>query len=282
MKIHEFFRLRKQNDVVKLICILALTGAACIANAVYHAGEMYGYVKLPAEYVLTGEDVIPQKHVNELVQMEDMAEVSRELELPVTVRYKGKEAVLTCRVLSTEYLEGAYGIEISGGTKRYYMNEAAFTELRQSLSEDEAGFTMEQEANTDEGTEYSIQYLEDSGIPEENETMTNSFKSAKLVVLKEGMLQEEALVCTAESGSRLTKEAVTLRVFYQKHDLDGLHVEALRKMGYLIENEEKVITEEYEMKIKLLHIRYGLFSGAICLVTVIVLWHLVRKYMRQV
>lgn len=282
MKISEFFRLRKQNDMVKLICILALTGVACFVNAIYHMGSIYHYVNLPAEYVVMGEGIVTQKSLNAFEQMEDISEVSREMELPVTIKYKGMEAMITCRVLSQEYLENVYEIEISGGTKRYYMNEAAFTELYQNLSESDASFAMEQEGQTDGNIEYSIQYSDSSEFYEEDVPVSAVYKAAKLVVVKNGMQQEEPFICTADSGSSLSKEAFTLRVLYQKHDLDGLHVDALRKMGYSIENEEAVISEEYEMKIRLLHIRYGLLSGGICLVAVLALWRLVRKYMRHV
>ena len=39
-------------------------------------------------------------------------------------------------------------------------------------------------------------------------------------------------------------------------------------MGYEIQNEDVVITEEYELEQKQLHIRYGLFSCVLCVAAV--------------
>lgn len=282
MKISEFLRLRRQNDTVKLICLFALTGAVCLINAVYHLGNIYHDVNLPAEYSLTGEGVITQKQIDAFMEIQDMAEVSREMEIPVTIKYQGGEVMLECTMLSQEYMAEVYGMETAGSTKRYYMNEAAFDSFRQSLSESEASFMMRQESQSDGNREYDIQYSEALEISEEGDAVANTYKSAKLVVITSGIQQEESFFCTVENGSRLSREAIALRVLFQKHDLDGLHVSALRKMGYFIENEETVITEEYEIKMRLLHIRYGLLAGVICLVAVLALWHQVRKYVQGV
>lgn len=274
MKISEFLRLRKQNDTVKLICILALTGTACLISAICHLWDIYRYVNLPGEYVLTGETTVTQKRVNELMQMKDVQNVSRAMEIPITIKYRGTEIVVTCTVLSQEYIEDAYGMKLLGSTKRFYMNEAAFNAFCQDLSERNAGFTMEQE-QADGNMEYDISYSEIQEASEEGDSV--SFQSAKIVVVRDGILQEEPLVFMAEHGSRLSKEAVTIWVLFGKHDLDGLHVKKLRKMRYLIKNEDMIMAEEYEMKIRTLHIRYGLFSCVICLTAVLTLWHLVRK-----
>ena len=83
-------------------------------------------------------------------------------------------------------------------------------------------------------------------------------------MVENGGGDEEGFAYTAETDSRLLKEANGLRVQFAKHDLDGLQVGALRKLGYEIQNEDVVITEEYELELKLLHIQYGLIFCALC------------------
>lgn len=103
------------------------------------------------------------------------------------------------------------------------------------------------------------------------------YKSGKLIVVRNDGQNEKALTCTTEAEGRLLKEAFSLRVLFDKHDLDGLHVEQLRKLGYTIENEEAVITEENEIGTKLLHIQYGLLSFGICLIAIFALKHAAQK-----
>ncbi|MDE6566589.1 MAG: hypothetical protein K2K70_02510, partial [Lachnospiraceae bacterium] len=68
----------------------------------------------------------------------------------------------------------------------------------------------------------------------------------------------------------LLRKAQSLRVQYGSHDLDGLHVEHLVKLGYALEKEEVILREKFEIQIKLLHIKYGLLLCVICLLAVFV------------
>jgi len=277
MKISEFLRYRKQSDTVKMICIFAMAGIASIASMFYHLGKIYQYVQSPVEYRLIGETIITQEHIQAFMEIDGENGVTPSLEIPVTIKYQGKEAMINCTLLSKAYMETVYELPVAGSTKRYYMNEAAFGKLQADLRENGDVFFQQGDV-TDDGTEYEVKSLENVKVPEEGEDVEQPvFRSAKLVVVKEGLEQEEPFVCAVENGTRLFKEANSVRVQFQHHDLDGLQVAAFQKMGYGMENEETLTAERYEIKIKMLHIRYGMCLAIACLTTVSMLWHQILK-----
>ena len=78
-KIRNFFRLRKQNDMVKVSCLFALAGIAAFASVCFRVWGIYAYADTPAEYVLMGEGFISKICVDELRQMEGVERVSRQM-----------------------------------------------------------------------------------------------------------------------------------------------------------------------------------------------------------
>lgn len=261
MKIHEFLRLRKQNDTVKLMCLFALTGAVFFVNVLYHAGKLYHSVQSPVEYQLIRGGAVTNEQISELAQTEDVAAVSRSLDIPVTIKYQGQEIMITCTMLSKSYMETVYDIMLSGSEKRYYINQAAFEEIQMSFMENNV--SLEKGNDTEYGKEYKIQYREEE--EGEGNMPLQVFHSARIFVLNEKTKQKTALICTEEDGTRLNK-ADSVRVLYQGHDLDGTRLESLTKMGYEVQNEQILAMEEYEMKIRLFHIRYGILVCVLFLV----------------
>lgn len=286
-KIRSFLRLRKQSDTVKVICLFALAATAFFASVIYHTWDIYRFVNTPAEYVLTGEGTISQKRMDELTQMGDVAGVSRQMEVSITVMYRGMSTAINCSLLSQDYMEKLLDIKIPGGTKRIYMNDTAFSEMLQGISDENEGLTDVESLKLAAGStgvdiRYSIEETMtdpkgDGASVSMEPSAAEVYKSGKLIVVKKDGQEEKVLTCTTEAEGRLRKEAFSLRVLFDKHDLDGLHVEQLRKLGYTIENEEAVITEENEIGTKLLHIQYGLLSFGICLIAIFALKHAAQK-----
>lgn len=283
-RIKTFLRLRRQNDLVKIICILGLAGIGFFISAMYHVWTIYQFVGTPAEYVLTGEGLVSGKRLDELKQMNGIMQVSRQLDVSATLTYRGSRGDVECLMVSQDYLENMFGTEIPAGTKRFYMNEAAFAQWKQTLAENNEGMgEVVGERQADGTLELDVRYAmsdfsaddmsSDDG--DTNSDLAEVYKTAKLVVVKDG--REEGLTCTVGADSQLLKEAFGLRVKFAGHDLDGLQVSKLRKINYVIENEDVVITEEYEIKMRLCHVWYGLLCSVICAVGVFALWHAVRK-----
>lgn len=267
-KIRYFFKIRKQNDMVKLICLFVLAEIAFVISVVYHAGRILYYVNTSAEYVLTGENAVSKKRMDELLQNRDVGMVSRQMEIPITIFYRGVGMQVNVTVLSQEYMEKMLGEEVPTGTKRVYMNETAFSELQRVFSE--KNVEIKREEKTGDRTEYDIRYCI-TEVPEDPEgndgtAVISDQRTAKLVVQDLGGQEGDCAVFITGMGSELQKDACSLRVQFIKHDLDGLHVSHLRKQGYVIENEDSVIQEEYVIRENLLHIRYGLLCCVICLI----------------
>ena len=282
-KIRGFLKLRKQSDTVKLICMLAFVEIFFLANTIYHARGIYHYVNTPAEYILMGTGGGRGERVEELRRSGTVEIVSCQEDVPVTIMDRGTGVEVDCTILSQEYVEEMFGVKLSGTSRRIYMNETAFSDLKEALSEkSESVSHLEQSRQGEGGLEFEIRYsMPEPADGQEGEgggmAAAPQYKKAKLVVVNMGEKEDKSIVCTAETGGKFLKEAATLRVQFQKHDLDGLQVSNLRKMGYKIENEEVVIAEEYEIKTQLLHIQYGMIVCAICLVSVFALSRGVRK-----
>lgn len=256
-KIRKFLILRKRSDTVKIMFILAVAGVGFLCRVVWYVWGIYDYVNTPAEYVLAANRTVTKAHVDELRQMHGVTGASPQAEISVIVVYRGTETPLSCTVLSQEYMEDMYDTKLSAATKRFYMNEAAFSEWKSMLSDSninvpEPGRAEQARRNA----EFAIRYC----LPEA------SPKSAKLIVTQTG--EEEGVICTADPDGSLLREACSLRVRFGTHDLDGIRVSRFGEMGYEIENEEVVLAEEYKVKERFFHIRYSLFCCAVCLATV--------------
>lgn len=289
-KIRNLMKLRRQSDTMKIICILALAGICFLGSFIYHLAGIYSYVNSPVEYVLSGDRTVSEKYINELMQMESAMVVSRQKNIPVTITYKGLTTTLDCLVISKEYAENILGINTIDGTKRFYMNDETFLEWKQELEESGEtgeGIHVENGVQKNGGLELDIKYMpdeeevvgpqDDGGASLSDDSSTTvlaspEYKTGKISVIK-GEEIKEKMVFTIGEAKDLQKNANSLRVRFRKHDLDGIHVEKLGKLGYSFENEDTVITDEYELKLKLIYIKYNLLCFAICLLSVCVMAH---------
>lgn len=284
-RVGDFLRLRKQSDTVKIICLFILAALVFLICVAYHIWEICRYVNTPAEYIVTGEGAVSDQRITEVMQDRDVSGVSRQMMISVSVLYEGAETVLDCTMLSQEYMAELSGEEIHGGSSRIYMNEAAFAEFQEALSEK----GMDSEFGEGAGSEIDVRYsmgedamavsgMDNDGKGNGDETddhmrrPVQNYHSAKLVILKTGGEEAESFIYTAETESQLAREATGLRVRFGSHDLDGLHVANLRKLGYELENKEVIMEEEHGIQMNLLHIRYGLMICGICILGALILW----------
>lgn len=285
-KIRYFIKLRKQNDTVKIIVLFVIAGLVSAVSILYHAGLIYRYVKTPAEYVLTADHVISTEQIGVVQQMEGVSRVSRQIEIPLTLRYQGAETEVQAVLLSREYVEEIYGVKLPSGGRRIFMNKKTFSGVQTEWQDSREGSAEVKSWKQDDGSvvldvRYRIAETTADDLSTDdavsNDGAEQPDRPARIVVPGSGMQGEETFVCLADTDNRLPREACSLRVQYENHDLDGLHVEQLTKMGYAIENEEMVLGEEYEIQIKLLHIRYGLVICAICLAGVFGLGKVIQE-----
>lgn len=270
-KLRFIFRLRKQSDTIKIVFIFGIIGILSIIQVGYYTWEIYHYINSPAEYVLTGDGNITQENINALLQEETIAMVSRQLILPITITYNNTKTVLDATMLSRDFIAESLNLKEDSvaETKKIYVDEETFSQF---LLEDKG---IQDDITNITSLDIRCQMGDESPDADSDESGEKSadrpeqkYSAAKLISTKSvgaAHRAEESFIYIADVNHRLLKNASSLRVQFKKHDLDGLQVKHLRTLGYSIENEERIQEEEYGLKVKLLHIRYGLLCFALCL-----------------
>ncbi len=273
-KIKNLLKLRKQNDTVKIIVILALAGIASAVSVLYHGWMIYHYVNTPVEYVLTADRVVSTEQVNTLLQLEGVSRVSRQSDIPIMLRYQGAEIEVSAVLLSQEYVEEMYDVTLPSGVGRIIMNKAAFSTLQTEWSENREGMAeIESQKQEDGSMALDVRYRIAETMSDEtagDDAMEQTDRPIRIIVTETTGQREEPFVCLVDTDGSLLREAYSLRVQYGSHDLDGLHVEHMVKLGFAVENEEILLREKYEVQIKLLHIKYGLLLCVICLLAIFI------------
>lgn len=272
-RLKKYLRIRRQSDAVKIMSLFVLVAAVCLIHIIAQAGSIYWYLDSPAEYVLSNQGVISQKHMDNLRQGKDVALVSRQRELPVTITYKNSKAEMNCTMVSKEYLDERFGAALTAGTKKIFMNREAYSGFWQTLSEERDGETeLPEPARIQGGEEFAVRYaVETEPDDSDGAAAPPISKTAQLIVIHDETPREEGFVFCAWEDGKLLKEADSLRIRFAKHDLDGLHVSNLQKLNFNIENEAVIVEEEYEIQLMLLHIRYGVAGFLLCLIAVFAL-----------
>lgn len=259
---NKFWKLRKQKDVVKIMLLYFVIGMGFMVNAVYHGILLYRIVQSSAEYVVAkaAGGSVTETELEEIRGVENVTAVSRQQEVPVTVKYQTKEAAFSCILLSESYLEAAYGIRKNGAMKTFYMNRKAYELLMQGRSSG--------------GEELVVSYgKEDFG---EEEGGGQKAGTAKAVLVTDGMPEEEPVVFCRGDSTELTGDTAEIRVRVGRQDLDGGNVKRLENLGYPVVNREAIKEAEYLREMEWVRIQYGAAVGGICLVCVWMLWRFGR------
>lgn len=281
-KIKYLMRLRKQNDTVKILVLFVIVALVSVVSILYHAGLIYHYANTPVEYVLSADRVISIEQINTVLQMEGVTGVSRQMDIPITLRYQGAETEVQAVLLSQEYVEEMYDVKVPSGSQRIFMDERTFSGIKVEWQENGGGTSEIESHRQADGREVvDIRYrIAETMVADDavsNDEADQPDRPAQIIFAGSKVQGEETFVCLADTENRLLREACSLQVQYGGHDLDGLHVEQLTKLGYVIENEKMILGEEYEIKTILLHIRYGLVICVICLAGVLVLGKALRE-----
>lgn len=266
----KFWRIRKQEDRVKIVLLLFLLGIVFLFYGVYNGICLYQAVQTPVEYVLagdSGEQNLGRK-LNEIREWENMAGASIFRESSVLITYQGEETTFSCVELSEEYIKDVYGISQSGATKTFYMNQKAFDMVKetneafsykQSGSEDTLRMTYE----TEEAEEGQTQ------LPEKER---KEKKTAEIVRVKEGVNEEEPFVFSAGEKGILIKYGMGIRVCFKGQDMDGSQLRKIQEAGLTVENMQVYQELEHLREGRELHIKYAVGLSIICLFCACILW----------
>lgn len=267
MKIRELVKLRKQNDRVKLAFLFILAGVVFFGICIRHGISCLHMVNGRTEYVLSAADGITGKHIDLLSSVEEVSCVSRTLEENITIQYRGKEAGISCTLVSREYIEELYGIECRGSGKVFYMNQAALGMMNEELGLPSSGGMAEEKlgfplfggaAEAKESFEIKAFYL-----PEGEEE--KRYREAVLIVLPDTLHGEEPFVCSCDSTARLLHGTASVRVIRGKRQIEDMAGAQFEKMGFQVEEKERLMETAYEVQLSMVKLEYSILLAVVCL-----------------
>lgn len=259
-------RLRKQNDVVKVMFLFFVLGLVFLGNAINSGIHLSGIVKEPVEYVMQG--AMLDARISELEQLENVTAVSRQIEGAVAVKYNAKETTISFVELSKEYIETSYGIKDNGVMKTFYMNKTAYNNFKRSIEFTARTKTVDGEY-TDEGIRVSYVLNEQPQSEGENQMAVN-YGMAKVVLVEIGSDDKPYVFCVGES-IQLNTVATGVRVRVGQQDLDGMNLKRMQGVGFYVSDEMVVMKGEYQQEIQVLKIKFHVLLAAICLISVAML-----------
>lgn len=251
-----FLKLRKQDDMVKIILALAVLGAVFMIRAVYHGIRIYQTVQSSAEYVLTADTPggTLAGRQRELMQEENITAAGLWRQTSLTVKYQGRETALSCSELSEDYMEEVYGIRDEGAMTTIYMNQKAFSGLLQNT--DTVGYSRNGEA----ARTLRVTYVKEAEGDEPSRQ-----KTAEVVLVKEGVPEDEPFVFCKGDPIDLAKYASGIRVYAERQELYRETAERLQNKGFAIANMQKIRETEYLLQMETVKIQYGVMTAALCL-----------------
>ena len=234
--IQRFRRMRRQSDGIKAGLLCFLLGAVLLAVT---AGRIVRYAKMlqaPYELILSQHTASAgdSPAVMQLKLRDDVQAVSRQSEMQITV----SETPLTVTLLSPQYLSAGYGLT-PDSAQTVYCNLSAMMSLLPYQQEPPAETQMQ--CQTDSGSRvFRFRYCD--ALPDGDPLAVMQASTAELSVSE------------------------TCRVRMKARELGGNAVQEIQMLGFDVINQDVLLTEEYEEKILLLHLRWGLLSAALAMI----------------
>lgn len=240
-----FLTARKQRDAVKIALLAAIASMGFWGTAVFRGVTLYRQVGSPVEYVVSGS----RKDMSKLRDLEDFVAASFQQEHTTTVQYQGQEYSISYHTLSKEYLEKVYGIQVRGATETYYMNQPALRQL--GIGESELLVLRFPEGPEGDGAG----------------SLSPGQQASVRLQLEEGILEQGAPAAFAVGKNQgIQEKEGQVRICFGSRELDGTQKRQLEQLGYVIINQESLLTDEYQKEELLLRMKYealiGLLLGA--------------------
>lgn len=255
----KFWKIRKQDDNVKCLLLFATIGIGFFINILYNGFVLYQKANSPVEYVLSSstQDELNGTKIKNLWDLKDIYAVSHQYEMPLEVKSKDGDLAFTCVELSQEYMEAVYGIKESSAMKVFYMNQMAYSQLKQGLDKKAVKNRGGQE-------ELQICYIVEEIGDEETEQKE---KIAKVVLVNQGVPKDLAYVfCRGDRSSE------QVRVCIARQELEGRTTQRFQNEGFAIVNKEEVLEAEYQQEMNKAKMGYGFAISCICLACTWVMW----------
>lgn len=261
MKIRELLKLRRQNDIVKIVFVYLLVGIVFMIITIVNTVKFYMAVNEPTEYRMIKSGVIHTEDISSISGMEDVLCVSRSINESVSIKYQVESLSMPCAVVSKDYIEKIFDVKCDTNSKTFYVNEFTFNQLKQE-------FRVNNDSNV-----MSVKY----SLGGENE----EYKNARIVVVEDELHTDEAIIYTFDTDLKLQKEASELQLVITRHDLDDSLKTRFENQGFTFTDDEELISWKYELEIWLLKLKYGILISVMSLLAGIVMYKRELKILKN-
>ncbi|WP_322170499.1 hypothetical protein [Acutalibacter caecimuris] len=225
------WRLRRQNDKVKLAWVMFLAAGYFAVSGVVQAAQYAVGLARPVEYVLAAPAAVGAERLKALAALEGVVAVSCQREYTLA----SGEKSLTVTELSEAYLAQCYGLAATGASRMFWLSPESY---RAFLGEAPAPARLE--FRTEEGM--------GSGVFGQVE-----------------MLGGQAPGAVTKGSAASLQDAVSVRVMTAHASLTGAQAAQMEALGFVVANRQALVTAAYETQLSLTRLGYGAITCLLAL-----------------
>lgn len=260
----KWIKLRKQNDIVKILFLIFAVAVFFLAYALYNCFLLYGKMENSVEYIMTA-DSGKKTSIQEIVNSDADNRInaaSFQQEYAFTVKLQGSSATFTAFGLSGEYIKSVYGIDKVGAMKKIYMNKKAYANLCRQLN-----ITKIREENN-KLTSLRVSYSAVSSFQQSMEAEEKG--TVEIALVEENINNEEPFAFYILNSPCNTAEN-QIRVDINNNRFGQKNEQKFEMPGFTVENNAQIEKRQFQQEIIALKIKYSFITAFISLVCVLAL-----------
>lgn len=257
-KLKKFLKLRKQNDMIKIILIIFILGCFMLGSAIYEGISIYSELHKPVEYILEADLTKGSSEIiKNLLEIDGVQYAGIQRGNDLTVNISGKGEQIECCYISEEYLKKVYQIKASSGMKIFYLSSKAYNAMIEKMEDrkKEKGREFQAEYQLGEGERGIAKFVK----------MDNELLSGKKIALRCGKA-----IDFSESNCRV-------RALITKRSFNGSMEKQIEDLGIMIQNVNTIREMEHFVNLKLLKVKYHIIIGGLCGTVILLFWSMWRK-----
>lgn len=248
----KLWKLRRQDDRVKIVFLLFLTGFGFCINVVYNGISLYKMLYRPFEYIIEGtNDSLADSKLAELGKQKNVFAVSRQNEFDVIFNSRENELTVPCVELSASYIEDVYNIKEKKAMITFYVNKKGYNQLCKELKIENNKY-KELKLNC---------IINKNGDTKED--FTEKECTARIIVIENNLSNDKASFVYVGDNFNIHKSKKA-RVCVSYKDIERIFINNIEKLGLHIDNIDNINKTEYMQKILLNRILYGIIVFVIC------------------
>ena len=275
MRLKEFLRLRRQQDAVKIIILYVIAIGVCCGFLIRDGLRYANAIRTKEEYKLTGSGTsLTESQVERVRTIDGVTNLSYDLTDSVTVYDQGKSASFEAELLSRDYIQDVYGIETESSMKTYYANDAAYNQIKQSLSQNLTPIQADEiQVRYISSVEESMDSNQSTGNSDNagDSTRNKTRPSARVVRVDIG--GNTPFVCAAGDPVTL-RTSGSLRIQVARQDQSKKVLALAGNLSFSNDNTLEIYQAQSKLDQIFIRIKFELLLLIVCLVAAIAL----KKY----